>query len=366
MRKAAVLNFKCPMQQGGISMKKLSVDSALLRRNLLLLRENAGTVPIVGNLMGDACGLGLIKTANLLWSEGVRFFAVSSARDAHALRQEGLREAEILLLHSTTDASELELLLDASGIATIGSLEAAMALNGIAERRATVAEAHIKLDTGAGQFGFSPSEIAKVESVYRDLQCIAISGVYTTCAPGGAGRHHEQHVAMFEEALATLRGKGLETGLTYALDAATLLRRHEKTTFGAVMVDGMALSGRVGFHSPLQPAGCITSQVTEVLWLPKGTELVPSGRLRKPTKAGLIPVGYGDGFGLRRPPQGLRIFVYPGVPAVYVEGQRVPVLGGIGPDSILVNLMKSSASAGAVAQLDANPMFCKGLPKEFT
>jgi hypothetical protein len=43
----------------------------------------------------------------------------------------------------------------------------------------------------------------------------------------------------------------------------------------------------------------------------------------------------------------------------------VRVLGKLTPDHVLVDLTKLNCSAGASARLDANPLFCKGLPRVY-
>ena len=349
-------------------MKNLLLDPEKLRRNLHVIRAHAKGVPIIGTLSCDAYGMGLIPAAKLLWSENVRIFAVDTARDALRLRQEGFREADILLTHSTVERAEIETLLDASAIATIGSQDAALALGGVAERRAAIAEAHIKIDTGAGQYGFLPSEVEKIASVYLNLQNIAISGVYTTLIPGAAGRTHDRQLESFQAVLDAFSRKGLETGLVHAADASALLRRPGLPCFGAVRADN-ALTGRLPFRTALQRVGCIATQVTEIMWLPKGAMLGGAGKTTRPARIGVIPVGYGDGFGVEPPSygfharfraarRGTRRFVY-------VGEQKIPVVGSIGVSHIVVDLTNSNASAGAAAYLDADPLFCGSLPKEY-
>ena len=70
------------------------------------------------------------------------------------------------MLRSTTDREELEKLIDLNVVCTVGSAETGMALNGVAEARSTVAEAHIQVDTGMGFGGFLTGEPDKILSVY--------------------------------------------------------------------------------------------------------------------------------------------------------------------------------------------------------
>ena len=96
--------------------------------------------------------------ARMLRDEGVSRFAVGSVEEAQALREGGFVEEEILMLLATVDREELERLVDLNAVCTISSVDTGLALNAVAENRATVAEAHIQVDTGMGFGGFLVGE----------------------------------------------------------------------------------------------------------------------------------------------------------------------------------------------------------------
>ncbi len=87
---------------------------------------------------------GTLEAAQLLREEGIVRFAVAEPEDAAALREGGFSDEEILMLRSTTDREEVERLIDLNVVCTIGSYESGLALNGIAESRSTIAEAHVR------------------------------------------------------------------------------------------------------------------------------------------------------------------------------------------------------------------------------
>ena len=57
-----------------------------------------------------------------------------------------------------------------------------MALNSLAEGRATVIEAHLQIDCGMGFGGFPAEEPEKIVSLIRNLPNVAVSGIYTQLA----------------------------------------------------------------------------------------------------------------------------------------------------------------------------------------
>ena len=126
-------------------MKRLVLEKDAIKKNLSVIKEKAGSAVIYAVLTGDAYGAGLVEMAKLIREEGIGRFAVSEPEEAEKLRKAGFVEEEILMLRSTTDREELEKLMDLNVICSIGSYEAGMALNGIAEGRATVVEAHIQV-----------------------------------------------------------------------------------------------------------------------------------------------------------------------------------------------------------------------------
>ena len=139
-------------------MRKLIVEKSALKNNLSVIKDRAAGAVIYANLSGDGGGLGTVLLAQLLRDEGIGRFAVTEASQAEDLRKAGLVEEEILMLRSTTEREELEELMDLNVVCTIGSHDTGVALNGLAEARSTVVEAHIEIDTGLGFGGFLASE----------------------------------------------------------------------------------------------------------------------------------------------------------------------------------------------------------------
>ena len=151
-------------------MKALIIERQAVKQNIAVVKARAGSAAIYAaltgdaggaglvDMAGDAGGAGLVDMARLLRDEGIGRFAVSEPADAAALRKAGFVDEEILMLRSTADREELEQLVDVNAVCTIGSIDAGLALNGLAESRSTVAEAHIQVDTGLGFGGFLCAE----------------------------------------------------------------------------------------------------------------------------------------------------------------------------------------------------------------
>lgn len=354
-------------------MKVLVIDKQLIKRNIATIKKRAEKAAIYAVLTGDAHGAGLVEIAKLLRDEGIVRYAVSEAADAAALRKAGLVEEEILMLRATTDREELERLLDLNVICTVGSAETGMALNGIAEKRSTVVEAHIQIDTGMGFGGFLTGEVEKILSVYRDLPNVAVSGIYTQIH---AARVKEQNVAEqldeFSQVVKAIQSAGFETGVVHAAGSYALMR-YDFVRMDAVRV-GTALLGRCRRtrNDGLQKVGWGEAAIDDIHWLPKGHTVGNETlvRLRRPTRVAVLPVGYQNGFGVERVHDKGLLAVWNhwrqvGSRTVRINGQKVKVIGRVGAMETVLDVTQVRCSAGDIAQFELDPLYAKGIAREY-
>lgn len=354
-------------------MKALVIDKQLIKKNIAVIKKRAEKAAVYAVLTADAHGAGLVEMAKLLRDEGIVRYAVSEASDAAALRKAGLVEEEILMLRATTDREELEKLLDLNVICTVGSAETGMALNGIAEKRSTVVEAHIQVDTGMGFGGFLTGDVDKILSVYRDLPNVAVSGIYTQIHAAGV---KEQDVAKqldeFAQVVKEVQNAGFETGVVHAAGSYALMR-YDFVRMDAVRV-GTALLGRCRRtkNDGLQTVGWGEAAIDDIHWLPKGHTVGNETlvRLRKPTRVAVLPVGYQNGFGVERVHDKGLLAVWNhwrqvGSRTVRINGQKVKVIGRIGAIETVLDVTNVRCSMGDIAQFELDPLYAKGITREY-
>ncbi len=354
-------------------MKTLVIEKQAVKQNVAVIRERAGSAVIYAALSGDAYGAGLAEMAKLLREEGIGRFAVGSADEAEQLRKAGMVDEEILMLRSITDREELERLVDLNTVCTIGSVDAGLALNGLAESRSTVVEAHVQVDTGMGYGGFLAGEPDKVLSVYKNLPNVAISGIYTQihCAKPD-GRDASVQLGEFNALLEAIRAAGFETGTVHAAGSFALLH-YDEAVLDAVR-PGSAFLGRCRRTKGdgLQKVGYGEASLEEVRWLPQGhtvgNEVLVT--LKRPTRVGVLPVGYQNGFGVSRTRDpglraALRRWWRGRKVTVRIAGQKVKVIGRIGAMETLLDVTDMKCSAGDVALFDMDPLYTRGMKIEF-
>ncbi len=352
-------------------MKNLVIDKNAIKKNIRAIKERAGGLTVYADLSADACGLGLLETAYVLRDEGIRNFAISDPKDARELRTHGFIEETIMMLRSTADAGELTELIDLGVVCTVGSYDAGVAINGIAEERKTVCEVQIKVDTGLGRYGFSADELDKIVSVYKYMTNLAVVGVFTTYSDSGRKAKNEQsQVAVFASVLERLRSMGFETGVTHAFDSSSLFSGQPEG-IDAVRV-GPAIAGRIpGKNIPaLTKVGFIETSIEEVGWFTKGHKISGGKRLRKATRLAVLSVGYYHGFGVMTMDEQESFFRRLFFPArnrkfVKVAGHKARVMGSVGMMHTIIDVTDINCTVGDTVIMDANPLYVKGLARVY-
>ncbi len=353
-------------------MRKLILDKAAIKKNLAIVKDRAGNALIYGVLSGDGGGAGVLEMARFLREGGVGRFAVREYQDARALRDGGFVDEEILMLSSTTSREDLEKLLDLNVVFTISSVDTGLALNGLAENRSTVVEAHIQVDTGLGFGGFLVSEPEKILLCYRSLSNVALSGIYTQVLSEPRQKNAKQQLELFTGVLDQIHKAGFETGTVHAADSYALLH-YESARMDAVRA-GSILLGRCrdAAKTDLRTVGYGEVSLAECRWLPRG-HTVGCGKpitLRRPTRVAVVPVGYQHGFGLERPRNNGFFALFHQWRSgknqyVRIGGQKAKIIGQIGAEETVVNVSDLKCSTGDIATFDIDPIFAKGFQREY-
>ena len=354
------------------------METAAVRYNLDRLVTLAGKTPIWAVLKGNGYGLGAGEMAKLCHEAGIRRFAVTEISEALDIRMQ-FAQAEILMLRPTTDPGELQQMLDLEIIATISCSAEAAALNSLALQRGTVAEVHVKVDTGMGRYGFMPHETEKILSVYRHNDHLAVSGIYTHFHSAFCNEASVFAQAdAFRGVLRALIDAGVEPGAAHCCNSSAFLRWPELHMDGVRL--GSALLGRVLTKADLRRVGRCEASVDEIRWLPTGhsTGYGAAWKAKKPTRTAVIGVGWYHGFAVSygddifRVRDCIRAMIRAFLNIlrrkklyVRINGALCPVLGHVGMLHTVCDVTKVSCSVGDTAILDINPLLVRGMEIQF-
>ena len=327
-------------------MTRLVIEKDKIVHNLQVIREKAGGGELIAVLKADAYGLGLLPMAGLLREQGVRRFGVTEPRDAARLREAGFVEEEILMLRSTSLREDIQIIVDSLATAAVGSYDAAVALSGAAEEQGTALDVHLEIDTGMGRYGFMPSEIERILSIYRYMGSLNVTGMFTHFPSAFSNKKATlaQQQALLDTA-AKVRQAGFEPGMLHAANSAALFH------CGLPPLDGV----RVG--------SAISGRTT-------GVGYGPAFVTRKPTQIAVIPLGYWEGFLVEKSRDSYRFrdaFRYCLGDAakwlrrkrfyVTINGRRARVLGHVGLNHVTADVTQIECHPGDPVAMDVSPMF---------
>lgn len=360
-------------------MKAYIVETDKIIHNVQVLKQKAGNATIWGVVKGNGYGLGAAKLAQVLYGEGITHFAVTALEEAAALREAGLKDANILMLRETSDKQELEQLLNLDVICTLGSLDAAQALNEVAGELGKKAKAHAKLDTGMGRYGFLPEQMEQAKQLW-DYETIQIEGTFTHFYRGGNEKVRNQQFASFQTMVEQLKQAGCSVGMVHCCNSLAFWYAPQMH-LDAVRL-GSCLLGRVGYgpEAGLKRVGYVKADVEALRTIPKGHNVGYGGdcQVKRETKIAVIGVGYLHGFSVERGydvfrPRDcihsmgryLKYLLKHHRLTVEVNGKTCPVLGHVGMVNLIADVTDIPCSLHDPVVVQVNPLDLKAMEVRF-
>ncbi|MBC3517385.1 alanine racemase [Neobittarella massiliensis] len=352
-------------------MTTLMVQTDRILYNLRLFKKAVGKAGVIPLLSGNAYGVGDEQMARLLFANGYRLVAVSRIEEAVRVKN-AVAGLDVLLLTPYATESVAQEIVRHGIIATIGSYDSAVILNGIAAAAGKRARIHFKFDTGSGRFGFMPQEVGKAVQAAKYLPNLALEGIYTHVSASDC--KHEKRVKKQYQALkgmlAVLRREGISYGTVHAANSLAALTypwlRLDAVRCGSAMVGRMAQKDRWGFKK----VGRLVSEVIDVRWVPAHYNVGYGStyKTKKPTQIALVPTGFADGlcqetvvnvFKFRH------IFRYIGAAVrraftgrrTYCDigGKPARILGYVDHETVMVDVTKIECAPGAIVSFDTRP-----------
>ena len=308
----------------------VEVDLGAVRQNVSMLRQIAG-VTVMAVVKANAYGHGIIETARAALAGGAGWCGVARIEEALALRQAGI-QSPILVMGYTAEERLVEA-IDSGISLTVYAPEQADIFSNAARSANARLKVHAKIDTSMGRLGVFPEQGLSLIRRLNQLPGLEVEGVFTHFAsadePGNPST--EISIDCFQRLLDELQAAKLRPPLAHAANSATTLY-HPRGRFDMVRC-GIAIYGlHPSSEAPL-PAGfraalAWKARLTSTKTLPPGHGIGYNARYVtiRHESIGVISVGYADGFRRR-----LGNFVL-------VNGQRVPVVGGVPMDQCMVQL----------------------------
>lgn len=312
-------------------------DLENLAYNFRSIRRFVGEeVLFMAVVKADAYGHGAVACARRLEREGVDWFGVALPEEGVELRNAGIRKL-ILSLGGFWPGQE-RLLLDNQITPVIFHPEKARLFDAEAASRGTVADIHVKIDTGMGRVGLRPEEVAGFIEGLRECRHLRVAGLMTHFAAaddlGEADFTHRQ-IALFDEARARFADAGFRPAyfdlanspgaVVYPESRANLVR------IGGILYglgDDVLPSGVE--RPDIRPVLSLKTRIAHLKRVPSGESLGYSRTFvtRRDSMIATLPIGYRDGL-----PRSVsnRSFVL-------VRGRRAPLVGRVSMDWTIIDV----------------------------
>ena len=297
------------MTPGTVLRSEITIDLGALRRNVERLLAAAAPAEVWAVVKADAYGHGAVDAARAALAGGAAALCVATAAEGEELRAV-LGDARILVMGPLGEGEEPR--------AREARLEVALSAPPVPEGL----DVHFKIDTGMGRWGMS---LADALALPRDRLVGLMSHLATADEPDEAFARDQ--ILRFEEARREF--PGVPAHLANSAGALRFPEARADAVRCGIAVYGLSPFGDDPADQGLEPVLSWRSYVALTRSLAPG-ESTGYGRrffVDEPTRIGIVPVGYADGF--RRGLTGTDVLV---------GEERRPVVGTISMDSLAVRL----------------------------
>jgi alanine racemase len=311
----------------------VEVDLDRFVANLRALRELAG--PERGTLLvvkADAYGHGAVEIAAAAEAEGVTLLGVATLHEGIQLRQSGSSLPIVVL--SPLLASEIEEAVAHELDPTVHDLAFASALSEAAQVAGRSLRCHVELDTGMGRTGVREEEAEAFLVRLTGLPGLRLASLFTHFPDADAEdlAYSRDQLQRFEALLGRLAERGIRPPRVHAANSAAAVNL-PGSRFDWVRVGLLAYGHRpprCDARITLSPVMAFKSRLVQIRDLPAGASIsyARSFVTQRPTRTGVVAVGYGHGYSWLLSNRG----------SMLVGGRRVPILGRVTMDLTMVDL----------------------------
>jgi len=303
----------------------LTIDLGAIRENYRRLKARLGGVACAGVVKANGYGLGAAQVAAALTREGCDIFFVALLAEGIALRKAIGTGPDIYVLNGLPPGSEPEAM--AAGLcAVINSGAQLKAWRAAAQAAGRRLPAAIQVDSGMSRLGMAPAEVEALAGDSSAFDGIDVKYVMSHLACADEPHHpaNEQQRLAFERLRAVLpeapaslaNSSGIFLGPSY---------HHDLARPGAALY---GINPTPGEANPMLPVVRLQAKVAQTRRVEKGAGIGygHSYHADAPLSLATISFGYADGW-LRR-----------SASAAWFEGLRLPFLGRVSMDSIILDI----------------------------
>jgi alanine racemase len=319
----------------------VEVDLDVLARNYRLIAQQVAPALVMPILKANAYGHGLVPTALKLQRVGAPYLGVAYLEEGLRLRQHGVHMP--VLVMGGIVGSQLPRFIEHDLTITASSLDKLSAIEECAAWLGRPARVHLKIDTGMERIGVHWYSAEALLSAALQCKHVAVEGVFTHFANADERdlTHARLQLERFHEVLEFYARRSLPTPMRHAANSGAILQlpaSYLDMVRPGVLLYGVSPAVDLPLQLDARPALRWTTRVVYFKVVQAGNP-VSYGSTWSPTaqtRVVTLPVGYGDGY----------LRAMSGRAEVLVGGARVPVVGRICMDQIMVDIAQGSAWNG--------------------
>jgi alanine racemase len=329
----------------------LTIDLAAIAANYRYLCDQVAPAACAGVVKADGYGLGAAIVAPVLHREGCKHFFVATVDEGLALRQI-LPQALIYILNGLPPGAAATL-ASANLIPVLASLEQIEDWRKFCATAGTPKPAALQFDTGISRLGLAQADVVRLATDPRLLRGFPIAHVMSHLACGDEPAHplNDQQLMLFKTlterfpwpphgpngVLPTL-GMAASSGIFLGTDFHFDLVRPGAALYG--------LEPTIGRPNPMRAVVRLQGKILQIRDVDLGMTVGygATHRFNGPSRLATVGVGYADGLFRALGNRG----------AVFVAGERAPVVGRISMDLMTVDVGQvpgAAAHPGAVVDI---------------
>ena len=321
---------------------RAEVDLGAVAHNVSVLAELARPAVLCAVVKADGYGHGAIAVSETVLTAGAAWLGVALVEEGAVLRKAGI-EAPILLLSQPREddlAAAVRYGLRVS-VYTVAGVEV---LAAVAAKAGTVANVHLKIDTGMNRVGARPDDAVALATAIAARPSLHLEAVWTHCAVADEPGHDftDLQLDRFEAVLADLDRVGLKPPMRHAANSAAAIdhpRARYDLVRAGIAIYGIAPSPALADRVDLHPALSLRAEVSMVKRVGAG-ESVSYGlrhRFERGTTVATVPIGYADGVPRRLSLTGGEVLI---------GGRRRRLVGVVTMDQLMVDCGDDEVAVG--------------------
>lgn len=303
------------------------VDLDKLARNYHKVQaELAPGTEVAGIVKANSYGFGAVPVSRRLYKEGCRRFFVASVEEGLEIREYLPNDAEIFLLAGLMKGCE-QLCLDNKLTPVLNDMHEVELWIDFSKKIGQKARAAIQVDTGMVRNGLSRAEAEKYSSYILENIDIAFIMSHLACADIVDHYKNFEQLTRFKEILGYF-GSGVKAsfsatnGIFLGADYQFDIVRPGKALYGFSIRED-----KIGTFEPVMD---VFARVTQFNEIPEGETIGYGATFTadRNMRTATIGIGYADGF--------MRKFA--GFGHVFVAGKRIPIVGRISMDYMVIDI----------------------------